>query len=128
VDGLIIYSLEGTDPDKGILLDRQQITAAIADDVPTATTFVEAALDRRLQYLSSKARPEGRAIRWHQKEDEFCLPYDTRRVIESENLEDEELRIAVLDSLRSRIAAAGPGMDDSLQLAADLALRAIQLT
>jgi hypothetical protein len=128
VDGLVIYSLEGTDPDKGILLDRQQITAAIAGDIPTATTFVEAALDRRLEYLSSKARPEGRAIRWHQKEDKFCLPYDTRKVIESENLEDEELRIAVLDSLRSRIAAADPGMDDSLQLAADLALRAIQLT
>ena len=76
VDGLIIFALEGTDPDLGVFMNRQQIVDAISEDVPTARQFVEAALDRRLIALSSKSRPEGRAIRWHSKDDVFCLPYE----------------------------------------------------
>ena len=56
------------------------------------------------------------------------LAIRTRQLIEDENIEDEELRIAVLDSLRSRIAAADPSIDDSVELAAELALRAVQIT
>ncbi len=37
-------------------------------------------------------------------------------------------RIAVLDSLRARIAAADPDIDDSIELAANLALRTVQIT
>ena len=128
VDSLTLFSLEGTDPARKNFLDRNGIRARIHNDVPTADQFVSAALDRRLEFLASKERPKGRAIRWHKKQDLFCLPYETRRVLEEENLEDERLRIAVLDSLRARIAAADPDIDDSIDLAANLSLRTVQIT
>lgn len=128
IDGLIIFSLEGTDPDLGIFMNRQEIIEKISTDIPSSKQFVAAALDQRLEALTSKSRPQGRAVRWHRPADVFCLPFETRKLIEDENIEDEELRIAVLDSLRSRISAADPTIDDSLELATELSLRTIQIT
>ena len=41
-------------------------------------------------------------MRWHRREDVFCLPYETRQLVESENVEDEALRLDVLDEFSSR--------------------------
>ena len=95
-DSLILWSLEGTDPDKGILTTRESILQRIEGVLPTAKHFVHGVLNSRLKVLSSKNNSTGREIRWYKKTDEFCLPYETRQLVEQENVEDESLKAHVL--------------------------------
>lgn len=129
-DALILWALEGTDPDKKIFMTRQQILEKIETTVPPAKRFIRGLLDHRLEILSSKGNVSGREIRWHRKHNHFCLPYETRQVVEVENLEDETLRIAVRDSFSARAAQLlGDGNATSLAaLAAEIAIEAIHLT
>lgn len=125
-DSLILWALEGTDPDKKIMMSRDAILQKILTTLPFAKHFVKGTIDHRLEQLANKANTNGREVRWHQKEDLFCLPFETRELIEEENREDEFLRITVLDQFRALGAAVvSPDLADA---AAKAALAAIELT
>ena len=74
-DSLLLYALEDTDPDLGILLSRSEILKRMATYVTFPFRLLEPAIDRRLAVLSSK--PD-RRINHHTQEDKYCLPFETR--------------------------------------------------
>jgi len=100
-DSLIIWALEGTDPDKKIFRTKVEIEERVIKAMPSAKTFFKGVLATRLEELRTKSG-DGRRINFHPKEDGFCLPYETRELIKSENVEDEALRIDVSDVFRKR--------------------------
>jgi hypothetical protein len=129
-DGLILWGLEETDPGKKILMSRTDLLAKIEATVPPARRFIRGVFDHRLELMASKHNPTGREVRWHKKQDLFALPYETRRLVEEENLEDEASRLRVLEVLTTRAAsiAAGELESDDIALLPALALRTFQLT
>ena len=58
----------------------------------------------RLVSLSTGPKDD-RQVRWHQSEDKFCLPWESRRFIEDENRADEAVRVEYVNSIVSRIDA-----------------------
>jgi hypothetical protein len=128
-DALALWALEGTDPDAGILRSADEVLDRILKQLPSVKNLVEPRLRRRLNAMSKRSYPGGRAVNWHRKENAFCLPYDVRRRIEDENTADEALRLRVLNSLDSRLRDAPPdGLDDlGIRQAAEVALRTLQL-
>lgn len=96
-DTLILWALNGTDPDKGIFLTRHDLLQKILDAIPWSKQFIRAHLDSRLEALASKTNTDGRQVSWFRKDDKFCLPYTTRLIIEDENLQDESLKLGVLE-------------------------------
>lgn len=128
-DGLILWALEGTDPDKKILMRRDEILAKIEASVPPARQFIRGTFNKRIEILASKHNPSGREVRWYKKEDLFCLPYETRTVVEQENAEDESLRVKVLEILANRAATLSEGLSaEEATALAGIALRALQIT
>ena len=125
-DSLVLWALEGTDPDKNILATRADIIQKIEDVLPTAKHFIRGVLDNRLRTLSKKGNPTGREVRWYRKTDEFCLPYETRQLVEKENIEDESLKAKVLREFEWR--AQNLNENISPRLIARIVLRAIELT
>jgi hypothetical protein len=104
-DGLILWALEGTDPEKRLLLSRSQILDRIIEALPAAKQFIRGVLDSRLDALASKRNTEGREVRWYRKEDMFCLPFETRQIVERENIEDELLKASVSEVFSQRAGA-----------------------
>jgi hypothetical protein len=103
-DSLILWALEGTDPDRNIFMTRSEILHKVEETIPAAHEFFRGELDVRLERLATKDRTDGRSIRWYRKEDKFCLPHDLRELVEAENEEDEILRVSVSDTFRLRVA------------------------
>ena len=103
-DSLILWALEGTDPDAGVFLTRPEILEKVEGTIPAAREFFRGELDVRLERLASKDRTDGRSIRWYRREDKFCLPRELRELVEAENEEDEILRVSVSDVFRIRVA------------------------
>lgn len=101
-DSLILWSLENTDPDKGIFLTREEILHRVIEALPASEHFIRGVIDTRLSRLASKDGTNGRSIRWYRKEKHYCLPFETREIVKHENLEDELLRQEVSDSFRKR--------------------------
>ena len=125
-DSLILWSLEGTDPDKGVLAARADIIQRIEEVLPTAKDFISGVLDDRLKLLSSKGNSTGREIRWYRNTDQYCLPYETRQLVEQENIEDEALKSHVLGEFE--VCAQELSEDISPRETARIAHRAIELT
>jgi hypothetical protein len=128
-DALALWALEGTDPDKGILLTETEVLDKIVQELPSVRTLVAPRVRRRLQAMAEKVYDGGRVVRRHHKEDAYCLPFETRRRIEDENVADEALRLRVLNSLDERLRDAPPGRltDLGVRQAAETALRALQI-
>lgn len=129
-DTLVLWALEGTDPDQGILRSQEEILARVADELPGVKPLLAQRLSRRLNAMSAKSYPGGRAIRAHQRDGLYCLPYETRLRIEAESAADEALQVRFRQSLEARVAAeprAGLG-EAGTTSAVDVAQRAIQLT
>ena len=125
-DSLILWSLEGTDPDKGILATREDIVRRIEEVLPTAKHFIRGVLNERLMQLSSKNNPTGREIRRYKKKDQFCLSYEIRQLVEQENIEDESLKARVLGDFEAYSQELSE--DISPRTTAHVAHRAIELT
>ena len=125
-DSLILWSLEGTNPDKGVLATRTDIVQRIEEVLPTAKHFIHGVLDDRLRLLSLKGNPTGREVRWYKNTDQFCLPYETRQLVEQENIEDESLKAHVLSDFEA--CAQELAEDISPRMTAHIAHRAIELT
>jgi hypothetical protein len=128
-DALILWALEGTDPDAGLTMSRQDVLDKISVEIPAVRRVVDHRVGKRLEWLSDKRYPDGRQVRWHRKENQFCLPYETRSRIEEENRADETLRLDVLSSFHARLTEdTGTHLDDTARrTAADATLRTLQL-
>ena len=98
-DTLILWALEGTDPEKGILYGRAEIQSKITAAVPTADKFIKGVFNTRLEALASKANPSGREISWHRKEDKFSLRFEERQKLVQDNIDDVALKSRVSDHL-----------------------------
>lgn len=126
VDALILWALEGTDPDEGKFMTRDEVLKKVSIELPSVESLVRGEIGPRLEELSKKNQ---RVVRWHQKDDLFCLPFETRLRIEEENASDVVLRDAVLDGLGARISESSPELTPAdCDKAADVAMRALQLT
>lgn len=86
-DTLIIYALEGTDPDQDKLLLKQEIKEKIKKYIKFDPQLLDEKIDDRLLFLSTKPRK----IKYHSKYKAYCLPYETRLEIEERNLKDDIL-------------------------------------
>ena len=100
-DSLILWSLEGTDPDKGVFLTLEEIEARVIEALPSAKTFFKGVLPNRISELISKG-DGGRKVNFHKKENGYCLPFETRKRIREENVEDEALKLQVSEIFRNR--------------------------
>jgi hypothetical protein len=87
IDTLVLYSLEGTDPDKDILLTKTEIQGKIQKYIKFDLRLLEDKLGTRLNVLSTKPRK----IKHHTKLHGYCLPYETRLEIQERNLKDNKL-------------------------------------
>ncbi|MGI6250245.1 MAG: hypothetical protein ACOYKD_02645 [Anaerolineaceae bacterium] len=88
IDSLILYVLEGTDPDKGIAKNAEQIKR----EVPAVLTSfhmenISKQIDERLEALSTKPR----RIRYDSRLNGYILPYATRLAIHEQVLLDEAI-------------------------------------
>jgi hypothetical protein len=128
-DSLILWALEGTDPDASLLMSRQDVLDKISMEIPSVRRVVERRVGKRLEWLSDKRYPGGRQVKWHRKPNQFCLPYETRQRIEEENRADEALRLDVLNSFYTRLHEdTGTHLDDPItRVAAEVTLRALQM-
>jgi len=94
-DSLILWALEGTDPDRSKLMDKAAIQKKIEGALPAAKHFIRGVLDNRLEILTQKSNPSGRQLRFYRNEQAYCLPYETREIVRQENTEDESLKLDV---------------------------------
>ncbi len=86
-DTLIMYALEGTDPDKDVFLTDAEIKKKIKSHVTFDSKLIEGKVSQRLVELAKKPRK----IQFHPDKLGFCLPFETRFEIEQRNLGDERL-------------------------------------
>ena len=103
-DGLILWALEGTDPEQDLFLTQDLIIDKIEQAVPCARQIIRGSVPNRLQFLATRFTKNQRPIRWYRKQGKYCLSFAYRKNIEKENLEDEALRIGVKDIFETRIA------------------------
>ena len=101
-DSLIIYALEGTDPDLKKFMKRDEVLARINAVTGFAPRTISDLLDRRLAQLTSKPR----RVNFHPQEDAYCLPYETRIEIEEKNISDAALRTSFLTKALERLQKA----------------------
>jgi hypothetical protein len=87
-DTLILYALEGTDPDKENLKNEIQIKDSIKKYLKFDPQLIDQKISERLIFLTKKPNKK---INFHTKELAYCLPYETRTEIEQRNLKDEIL-------------------------------------
>lgn len=128
-DSLILWALEGTDPETGLMMSRQDVLDKISREIPAVRQVVNGRVAGRLEWLSDKRYPGGRQVRWHKKLNQFCLPFETRQRIEDENRADEAMRLDVLASFYDRIRedTARHLEDPAARTAAELTLRSLQM-
>lgn len=129
-DSLILWALEGTDPDANLFMSRDDIMQKINHTLPAAYRVIRPRLSDRLRSLSDKRHKGGRQIRWHKRDDLFVLPFETRERIADENRADEAIIAGVIASFRNRVEtleASNLDSDDS-DAVCEVALRAIQRT
>ena len=128
-DSLILWALEDTNPDNNIFMNRGEILDKVENTLPSSRRFIRGVFDHRIEMMAAKGNPTGREVRWHKKEDKFCPPYDTRKILTQENVEDEALKLRVL-SLYEERAQAILSTDEIIGPSdvASLAHRALELT
>lgn len=129
VDSLILWALEATDPDAGILYSSEKVMRVIENDLPSVQALVKPRLRGRLEAMAQKGYRGGRAVNWHRAENKFCLPYETRQRIQEENIADEALRLQVMESFDDRLREQSlPGLGRvKIRKAAEVALRTLQI-
>lgn len=121
-DTLILWALSETDPDKGIFLTKPEIDDRIFGHFPWASKLLKGQISRRLEVMRNKSLG-GREVRWHKKEDKYCLPYETRQLIALENSTDEAFQIRFLDELKASASELFDSDEGEYQRIADLCLK-----
>ena len=131
LDSLILWALEGTNPDEAKFMKVEEVWEKVQSEVPpVAELYHSDGLHNRLQKMCAKDYPAGRAVNWHKDLNSYCLPYDTRVHIENENREDAALQIRVRDGLRVRVEEQCRDVLDPRHagLAVDVCIDAIKRT
>jgi len=100
-DTLILWALEGTDPDNSIFLTKEKIEGKIEAAFGEAVyKTIKGLIPHRLKALSTSEK-NSRQIRVHKK-NKYALPYVTREFIKDQNAEDVTLRASILEVLEGR--------------------------
>lgn len=87
-DSIILYSLEGTDPDQNRYKTESEILASISDFVSSHPKQLEVTILSRLKALSTKPRK----IKYHSKFSGYVLPYETRLEMQEKQILDLNLQ------------------------------------
>ena len=127
-DSLILWALEGTNPDNDNFMTREKVLKKIMNALPSAKHFIHKQFDQRIEGLASKGNASGREVRWHRKEDKFCLPYATRLEVEKENTQDEHLKLKVIQVYEQRAKNFQNNEGIQPELVAEIVHRALELT
>jgi hypothetical protein len=88
VDSLILYSLRDTDPAINSLMSADDVEVAVKSMFDFEVERLRAKINRRLRVLSKKPN---RKVNHHKGDDKYCLPYETRLRIISDNVHDKKL-------------------------------------
>ncbi len=120
-DSLIIWALTETDPDKNIFMKKEELLQKIEGALPSAKQFIRGVLDSRLAKLHAKDGTSGRQVRYHSKQDAYCLPFETRELVRSENIDDASLKIEVTNVFIKRFVSLSDhttevGVDDAVRV------------
>lgn len=86
-DTLILFGLEGTDPDKSIFKTKDELFESIKEYIKFDPKILDETIEKRLGALSTKPRK----INYHSQKEGYCLPFDTRLEIHNRNLADNQL-------------------------------------
>lgn len=122
-DGLIIWALEGTDPDKNIFMTPREIMQKIAETVPAAPNLIKPVFDARLSILRGRKQ----SIRWYRRQDKYCLAYEIRRRVEKDNIKDEVIHSEVRDGFITKLSRFNTTLSpEEIQEAADISLQILQ--
>lgn len=129
-DGLILWSLEGTDPEKNILMSEGEILKKIKESIPSAMSVIKSSLSKRLEKLSKISQSQGRPVRKYTKQQKYCLSYDFRERLKKDNAIDESLKLKVSEifSLRLTDYAENILTVDEVLHGAEISLEIIQKT
>jgi hypothetical protein len=100
-DSLILYSLEGTDPEKNLLMSRDEIIGKITGVIKFSLKLIEPTIDQRLKIISKNPQK----INHHTKINKYCLPFETRFLLNERKLIDEKLQEKFTQSLKTRLEA-----------------------
>ncbi|GBF44629.1 hypothetical protein LPTSP2_39320 [Leptospira ellinghausenii] len=87
IETLILFSLEDTDPITEKLLSKDEIKDKIKQYIKFDLRLLESKIDKCLLELNKKPRK----IQYHSKLEKYCLPYETRKIIQTRNLKDLNL-------------------------------------
>ena len=86
-DTLILYGLEGTASETKTFRTNADIKIKISQFVKFNPQAIYHTIDDRLGVLSKKPRQ----INHHEKEDAYCLPYQTRLILKERDIEELEI-------------------------------------
>ncbi len=122
LDSLIYWALRDTDPDSGKFLRREEIAQKISTVFPTATSVLAPTLDARLIELSRKVVGGAERVRYHKRQDWFCLPFEMRRQLAERAIEESKLQEDFMDSIKERLKSIAKKAltDDVVNLGAEL--------
>src|SRR4030042_3903997 len=87
-DTLILYALEDTDPEKGIIKTEEEIFQRITSLLKYDPKLLQPVVKKRLKVLSKKPT---RKIKYHSRLGGYLLPYETRIELQKRNIEDSIL-------------------------------------
>lgn len=104
-DSLILWALEGTDPDNDMLMSKSEILSKIHHALPTAKSMITSRIDHRLKILSSKNNGTHREINSHNGGKGYCLPFNTREQIINENVQDHQMIMEASTSFMTRVVS-----------------------
>ncbi len=86
-DTLILYGLEGTASETKTFRKSSEIKDKIAQFVKFNPQAIHQTIDERLSVLSKKPKQ----INYHNHEDAYCLPYQTRLILKERDVEEFEI-------------------------------------
>lgn len=104
-DALILWALEGTDPAANKLMSLEEIIGKVENVIPTAKKFFRGEVENRLKALTTKQNG-ARIVNIYAKGGRYCLPYESRQILQNHTIEDESLKSSVTSSFEARISEA----------------------
>ena len=129
--GLILWALQGTDPDQNLKMSATDVLQRIVSVIPSASTVLDAGyLQSQMEAMANKSGDVGRVIKWHRLENRFVLPYATRQSLAMENLADENLLSHIKSRLEERAQELDPALVKGLSVGiiASVSLKALQMS
>jgi hypothetical protein len=93
IESLILYSLRDTDPDTDKLMSATEIFNEVSSLLNFEVQRLQSKINKRLIFLTTKPR----IVNHHKHVDKYCLPFDTRLQIISDNSRDKQRYEAFLN-------------------------------